>query len=189
MIAAPSPSHPTAIVGVARGYIEAMQQTAEAEGSLPRTVYIATASGSTAAGLALGEALMRGAGAPPVEIVAVQVVPELVSIWLQWLVRWTTRYWKLGPLPELKTISVIKDRRHTRYGQFDDTHEETCRRVHEQFGISIDPIYGGKSWPILEERERASPERKDRLALFWHCGYTQNWRDYRINPTIHGLTP
>lgn len=181
MIAAPSPSHPTAIAGVVRGYIEAMQQAADADGSFPRTVYIAAASGSAAAGLVLGEALMRAAGAPPVEIAAVQVVPEPVSLWLPWLVRWTSWYWKLGPLPDLKSISVIKNRRHTRYGRFDNTHEETCKRVHEQFGISIDPIYGGKCWTVLEERECAFRERKHRPALFWHCGYTPNWRDYRAH--------
>jgi hypothetical protein len=183
MIAAPSPSHPTAIAGVARGYIEAMRQAQAAEGSLPRTVYVAAASGSTAAGLALGEALMRVAGAPLVEIAAVQVVPQPISLWLPWLVRWTAHYWKLGPLPRLETLAVIKDPRHTQYGRFDDRQEETCRRVADQFGISIDPIYGGKCWTILEERERA--RSSEWPALFWHCGYTRNWREYRIHPGTH----
>ena len=183
-IAVPSPSHPTAVAGVARGYIEAMQQAADAEGRLPRAVYIAAASGRTAAGLALGEALLRAAGAPPVEIIAVQVNPGPISLWIQWLVHWTTQYFNLGPLPGPKAISVIKDRRHSRYGRFDDTHEQTCRRVREQFGIFIDPIYGAKSWMIMEERERRHLERKDRPALFWHCGYTPNWQDYRVDLRI-----
>jgi 1-aminocyclopropane-1-carboxylate deaminase/D-cysteine desulfhydrase-like pyridoxal-dependent ACC family enzyme len=186
MITLPSPAHPTAIAGVARGYIEAMQQAAEMEGSLPRGLYIAAASGSTAAGLALGEALMRAAGAPPVEIVAVRVGPQPLSLWIRWLIRWTARYWKLERLPDRIGISVIKDPRHLHYGRFDDAHEDTCRRVLEQFGLPIDPIYGGKSWAILEERERAFAGRGDRPALFWHCGYTPNWRDYRAHLRIDG---
>ncbi len=54
----------------------------------------------------------------------------------------------------------------------------------EQFGIFIDPIYGAKSWMIMEERERRHLERKDRPALFWHCGYTPNWQDYRVDLRI-----
>jgi 1-aminocyclopropane-1-carboxylate deaminase/D-cysteine desulfhydrase-like pyridoxal-dependent ACC family enzyme len=185
MIALPSPSHPTAIAGVARGYIEAMRQSISENGSLPETVYVAAASGSTAAGLALGEVLMRAAGAPPVRIAAVQVVPQPLFLWLPWLVRWTAQYWNLEPLPEIKTLTVIKNSRDAQYGIFDDGHEETCRQVENEFGISIDPIYGGKSWSAMEACERGFAHASDRPVLFWHCGYTQNWQDYRTNAKIH----
>jgi 1-aminocyclopropane-1-carboxylate deaminase/D-cysteine desulfhydrase-like pyridoxal-dependent ACC family enzyme len=181
MIALPSPSHPTAIAGVARGYIEAMRQSISENGSLPETVYIAAASGSAAAGLALGEVLMRAAGAPPVRIAAVQVVPQPLFLWLPWLVRWTAQYWNLEPLPDIKTLTVIKNSRDAQYGIFDDGHEETCRQVENEFGISIDPIYGGKSWSVMEACQRRFANVSDRPALFWHCGYTQNWQDYRTN--------
>jgi D-cysteine desulfhydrase len=177
MIALPSPAHPAAVAGTARGFIEAMAQVAGTGEPLPRAVYVAAASGASVAGFALAEALMRAAGAPPVEIVAVQVVPEPLRLWLPSLVRWTARFWRLGPLPRLN-VAVVRDPRHIRYGRFDRGHEETCLRVEERFGFAVDPIYGGKSWSALEAREQAGTGR-ERPPLFWHCGFTPNWQQHR----------
>jgi 1-aminocyclopropane-1-carboxylate deaminase/D-cysteine desulfhydrase-like pyridoxal-dependent ACC family enzyme len=178
MIALPSPAHPAAVVGTARGYIEAMGQLTDAGEELPRAVYVAAAAGASVAGLALGEALMRAAGSPSVRIVGVQVVPQPLALWVPSLVRWTARFWRLGPLPRLNTLSLLRDPRHIDYGHFDERHEETCRRVEERFGFAIDPIYGGKSWSALEAHERRESER-ERPILFWHCGFTPNWQMHR----------
>jgi 1-aminocyclopropane-1-carboxylate deaminase/D-cysteine desulfhydrase-like pyridoxal-dependent ACC family enzyme len=178
MIVPPSPAHPAAVAGAALGYVEAMQQLAEADERLPRAVYVAAAAGSTVAGFALGEALMRAAGAPAVRIVGVQVSRPPISLWLPSLVRWTARFWRLGALGSLGTLSVLRDPRHVDYGHFDAEHEVTCRRVGEQFGLAIDPIYGGKSWMALESAER-TPAAADRPVLFWHCGFTPGWQRHR----------
>jgi 1-aminocyclopropane-1-carboxylate deaminase/D-cysteine desulfhydrase-like pyridoxal-dependent ACC family enzyme len=178
MIALPSPAHPAAVVGTARGYLELMEQLAAAGEPPPRAVYVAAAAGSSVAGFALGEALMRAAGAPAVRIVGVQVAPAPIAIWLSALVRWTARFFRLGPLPSLNTVSILRDPRHVDYGHFDALHEATCRRVHEQFGLTIDPIYGGKSWTALEASDRGAAPR-DRPILFWHCGFTPGWEMHR----------
>jgi 1-aminocyclopropane-1-carboxylate deaminase/D-cysteine desulfhydrase-like pyridoxal-dependent ACC family enzyme len=155
-----------------------MEQLAAAGEPPPRAVYVAAAAGSSVAGFALGEALMRAAGAPAVRIVGVQVAPAPIAIWLSALVRWTARFFRLGPLPSLNTVSILRDPRHVDYGHFDALHEATCRRVHEQFGLTIDPIYGGKSWTALEASDRGAAPR-DRPILFWHCGFTPGWEMHR----------
>jgi|GEM_PF-1529372 len=175
LITAPSPAHPSAIVGAARGYIEAVSQSWQQFGCFPRSVYIASAAGSTAAGFGLGEALMRAAGAPAVEIVAVQVVPEPIRLWLNWFVFRARRHLKIeGPVST--NFKVIAEPRNLPYGRFDDAHVAVCARVEQAFGLAIDPIYGGKSWSVMEEREASVTAA--RPVLFWHCGYTPNWMNY-----------
>lgn len=176
LITAPSPAHPSAIAGAARGYIEAMGQSLRQVGCLPRRVYIASAAGSTAAGFGLGEALMRAAGADAVEIVAVQVVPEPIRVWLQWFVHRARRHLKIDGATKTN-FKVIAEQRHLRYGRFDQDHVTTCERVERLFGLAIDPIYGGKSWSVMEDLEASVTAA--RPVLFWHCGYTPNWMNYQ----------
>lgn len=178
LIAVPSPAHPAAVAGTARGYVEAMNQALEATGMLPSAVYVATAAGSTVAGFALGEAMMRAAGAPRVEIVAVQVVPQPVGWWIPALVAWTARYLRLVQPRAASALSVVADPRNTIYGRFDEGHIRTCHEVEAAYSFRIDPIYGGKSWTVLETREMANRARDLRQPLFWHCGYTPGWASF-----------
>jgi 1-aminocyclopropane-1-carboxylate deaminase/D-cysteine desulfhydrase-like pyridoxal-dependent ACC family enzyme len=177
MIVLPSPAHPSAIAGAARGYVEAMRQAAQIYGSLPRSVYIAAAAGSTVAGFGLGEALMRAAGAPPVKIIAVKVVSEPLALWLPLFVSWTAKFAGLS-LAHKTAVLVVANPRNTIYGRFDQGHVETCARIEQYFGLKLDPIYGGKSWTVMEMLEGNSSSMSDRLPLFWHCGYTPNWQTY-----------
>ncbi|MER8766880.1 MULTISPECIES: hypothetical protein [unclassified Mesorhizobium] len=171
----PSPAHPSAVLGTVRGYLEAMDQSLAQFHQLPRVIYLASAAGSSIAGFAIGEALMRGAGHPSVRIVAVQVGPEPLRLWLPLLIAWTRRAARLGDLPRCQ-VSVIARGRHAVYGRFDSGHIRLCERVEEVFGLKIDPIYGGKSWDVMESEEAGVNE--DRPPLFWHCGYTPAWRDF-----------
>jgi 1-aminocyclopropane-1-carboxylate deaminase/D-cysteine desulfhydrase-like pyridoxal-dependent ACC family enzyme len=182
LVLAPSPAHPAAVLGMAHGYIEAMSQCMEQIGTLPRAVYIAAAAGISAAGLVLGESIMRAAGAPAVRVMAVKVVPQPLALWLPWLVRWTVWHQRLSFAPDFGSVAVINNPRHARYGRFDSQHEEICRRVADEFGIAIDPIYGGKSWSAFEELELQS-RCDQRPPLFWHCGYTRNWESFRLSPS------
>lgn len=178
VIAPPSPAHPAAIAGAARGYIEAMEQVEAMTGGLPSSVYVATAAGSTVAGFALGEVLMRAAGAARVEVVAVPVVPQPVGWWVPALVAWTARYLKVeAPRPGV-SLTVAAAARNAVYGRFDGGHVATCEDVEAAYGFRIDPIYGGKSWSVMEARETARRDPERRPPLFWHCGYTPNWQDY-----------
>lgn len=168
----PSPAHPSAIVSMARGYLEMARQAKEQFGTLPGSVYLASASGTSVAGLALGEALGRAAGDPPVRIVAVQVVPEPLRIWLPVLFAWTLRFLNPARLPRPR-CEVIAWPEHTRYGRFSAAHEAICARVESSCGLMIDPVYGAKSWDVMERRP---VDDSGRPTLFWHCGYTPNWR-------------
>lgn len=171
-VTVPSPSHPTAVLGATAGYLEAISQAKAAYGVTPRAVYIASAAGSTVAGFALGEALMRRSGADPVEIVAVPVVDQPVGFCARTLARWTAHSFDFGSDLTLN-LSVAKDPRNLRYGRYDAALEDVCRRVEQGHSVAIDPIYGGKSWRTMEDREGAASDA--RPVLFWHCGYTYNW--------------
>lgn len=181
MISLPSPAHPTAMIGAARGFIEAMEQSLTQHGALPRAVYVASAAGSTVAGFALAEALLRKAGAPPVQVCAVQVVPQPLGLWIPILARWTAHYHKLTPINDFNTLSIAREEYNIKYGHFDHDHLELCHRIKCEYDIQLDPIYGGKSFRTLEQRETQNMNN-DRPVLFWHCGYTSNWQAYQVNP-------
>jgi 1-aminocyclopropane-1-carboxylate deaminase/D-cysteine desulfhydrase-like pyridoxal-dependent ACC family enzyme len=161
---------------MARGYLEMVCQSKKQFGTLPSAVYLASASGTSVAGLALGEALRRAAGDPPVRIVAVQVVPEPLRLWLPVLYASTTRFLRPARTPRLR-VEVVARPEHTVYGRFNYSHEVICQRVGNEFGLPIDPIYGAKSWDVME---RMPVLARGRPPLFWHCGYTPNWRELAL---------
>lgn len=174
----PSPGHPSAVAGMACGYIELARQICEGDGEFPRAIYIASASGVSAAGLALGEALMRMQGFPPVKIVAVQVAPYPLKAILPGLLWWTRLFLKLPEQLDFSTLLVAGDPCNTIYGRFDARHEGLCERLQSEHGVLVDPIYGAKSWSVMEKRE-CGTDQSSRPPLFWHCGYTPHWRAYR----------
>ncbi len=171
----PSPAHPSAIIGMARGYLEMAQCAKEKFGGLPGAIYLASASGTSVAGLALGEALGRAAGDPPVRIIAVQVVPEPLRLWLPILFTWTQRYLRPARIPFPK-CEVVAWPKHTIYGRFTKAHETICARVETDFGLIIDPIYGAKAWDVMEHSALNGQISSSRPPLFWHCGFTPTWR-------------
>jgi hypothetical protein len=130
-------------------------------------------------GFLLAESLFRAAGIARMRIFGVQVTPEPLWLWLPVLFRWTCRV--LGTRGSLPTddFRVLRTRRDSAFGRFDVDHERVCARVKGEFGIAIDPLYGGKSWGAME-----CLARKDgglsAPVLFWHCGYTPDWRAFRV---------
>jgi 1-aminocyclopropane-1-carboxylate deaminase/D-cysteine desulfhydrase-like pyridoxal-dependent ACC family enzyme len=173
----PSPGHPSAVAGMACGYLEMVRQIEETNGVFPRAIYIAAAAGASVAGLALGEALMRLEGAPPVRIVAVQVTPYPLKAILPGLLWWTRSFLKLPEKPEFSNLSIMVEPRNTGYGRFDIGHIKVCERLETEYGLLIDPIYGAKTWSVMEDRE-VRADRSLPPPLFWHCGYTPHWRNY-----------
>jgi 1-aminocyclopropane-1-carboxylate deaminase/D-cysteine desulfhydrase-like pyridoxal-dependent ACC family enzyme len=175
LVLPPSPAHPVSIAGTARGYFEAMSQCWAETGTLPSCVYVASASGSTVAGFMIGEALMRAAGAPAVRIVAVTVSEEPIQLWLSWFVRWTIGYFDLN-LPDTPQVTICRVPENLAYARFSRVHKDICHRVFETHALSIDPIYGAKSWLALERHETVGRTPQDgRIPMFWHCGFTPNW--------------
>jgi 1-aminocyclopropane-1-carboxylate deaminase/D-cysteine desulfhydrase-like pyridoxal-dependent ACC family enzyme len=175
----PSPAHPAAIVGAARGYLEMVQQRLDADQPLPRAVYIATAAGATAAGFILAEALRRRRGLTPIRIVPVQVAPSPLRLWLRVLFWWTWRFMNFpGAVPN-QPHGIEQPDGGVDYGIFDDRLERVCEDTARNYGFEIDPVYGAKSWQVMERMERGT--EADRPPLFWHCGYAHSWT--RLQPT------
>lgn len=172
----PSPAHPSAVVGAARGFIEMARQRMEAGELLPRAVYVASAAGSTAAGFILAAAALRARGLPRIRVVPVQVVPESLSITLPVLLYWTWKFLRFPGRPPLDDFSVARLPGNLSYGRFNHGLERTCAEVLDNFGITIDPIYGAKSWQAMETLEESGGRESDRPPLFWHCGYTPDWQ-------------
>jgi len=175
----PSPAHPAAIVGAARGYLEMVQQQIDARQPMPRAVYVATAAGATAAGFVLAEALRRRCGEPPIRIVPVQVAPSPLGLWLRLLVWWTWRFMNFPrPFPNQPHVIERPDA-GVDYGIFDGELERICEDTVRRYGFEIDPVYGAKSWQVMERIERGI--RSERPPLFWHCGYTHSWPQVRTH--------
>ncbi len=171
----PGGSHPSALVGNACGFIEMVRQFEERGVEPPRTVFITAATGNTIGGFLIGEHALRRVGRRPIRIVGVQVYPGWVRFWTRLMIRWTERFAELrGRVPTAR-IEIDASALHGGFGNFTDDLAETCDRLSETARLDIDPIFGGKTWNVLE-RYRAEG-RVEGPVLYWHCGYTPEWRD------------
>jgi D-cysteine desulfhydrase len=171
-IALPSLSHPAAVAGAARGFLEMTQQFREM-GEYPRTVFITVASGATYAGFLLAETALREAGLPPIRIIGVQVHQHRARAWIAGLARWSQ--WRLGIPggPDARRIELDGSALEGGFGRFNDGTARLCHRVREQFDLRIDPIFGGKTWSVMERWLAANRPRGP--VVYWHCGYTPDW--------------
>lgn len=177
----PSPGHPGAVVGAARGFLEMASQQLAAGQSLPSRVFISAAAGVTVAGFALAEFLLRATGVPAMRIVAVQVGPYALRRWVPCLLEWTRR--RLGvcsriPLDQLEFLRLPDN---LAFGRFNNRLEQVCERVLSDVGLVIDPLYGGKAWSAMEQYLRHPSGKCDRPAMYWHCGYSPDWRAFRTS--------
>jgi D-cysteine desulfhydrase len=171
-IALPSLSHPAAVAGAACGFIEMAQQFREM-GDYPGTVFITVASGATYAGFLLAESALREAGLPLIRIIGVQVHQHHARPWIAGLTRWSQ--WKLGLTwaPVGRRIELNDGALEGGFGRFSEGTVALCRRVQERFDLRIDPIFGGKTWSVME---RWLAENRPRgPVVYWHCGYTPDW--------------
>jgi 1-aminocyclopropane-1-carboxylate deaminase/D-cysteine desulfhydrase-like pyridoxal-dependent ACC family enzyme len=178
----PSPAHPGAVIGAAQGFIEMARQCVERNERLPSRVFVSAASGVTVAGFVLAEALLRAIGNPAIRIVAVQVCAYPLRLWIPCLVRWTCRRLGLPDGISMQELDVVTLRGNSEFGCFDDRLEAVCQRVASSFGLELDPIYGGKVWSTMEEYLRLKHDRNVRPAMFWHCGYSPDWKVFRTSP-------
>ena len=171
----PGASHPAAIIGNACGFIEMVQQRLAVGELLPDKVFVSVATGTTLAGFLLAEHALRRAGCEPIEVIGVQVYPGNVARRTRLLLRWTERY--LG-LAHAVDSTVIQIRTEVVGGGFGDAGlelEQLCHRVHVETNLRVDPIFGGKTWSILA-RDLETPSPAGRPTMFWHCGYTPEWK-------------
>lgn len=182
MAVLPSPAHPSAMVGAAKGFLEMIKQCEEKGEELPRAVYIASAAGTTACGFILAEAALRASGYPKIPIIPVQVVPYPLNLTIPFLLFWVWKFLHFPGLPSLDGYSLVKVKENTQYARFGSKLKETCKRVFDDYGLELDPIYGGKCWQTMESREKGGSQDESRPLVFWHCGYTPDWQEFENLP-------
>lgn len=185
-LAMPSLAHPAGVIASARGFLEMVGQVDATVEPPLRTVFITAASGTTLAGFLLAENLLRRQGHPPIRVVGVQVYPGPARRWVQSLVRWTEAYLRVTDHLPYGRIEVRTSRLHGGFGRYPPALGELCRSVATETGLAIDPIFGGKTWSVMESSLAREPRRG--AVLFWHCGYTPDWEalDPLVNPRAAG---
>jgi D-cysteine desulfhydrase len=173
-VALPGLSHPAGVVGNAQGFIEMVTQQREAREPIPGTVFVTAATGTTLAGFLLGEHVLREAGWPAVRIVGVQVYPGSIARQTRMLLRWTERFLRLETRVPASRIEIVDSALHGGFARYPDALSDLCERVASESDFRVDPIFGGKTWSAMEAHLASSQDR--RPTLYWHCGYTPEWR-------------
>lgn len=171
----PSLAHPSGVIGNARGFVEMVEQCRSGGWPLPETVFITVASGTTLAGFLLGAHAVRCSGGEDIRVVGVQVYPGRVERWTWAMLRWTERALGLAHRVPRARIEIVPSALHGGFARFPEAIVRLCAQVEAETGCRIDPIFGGKTWSVLETylAERGPGPRP---VLFWHCGYTSDWR-------------
>ena len=173
----PGASHPAAVIGNACGFLEMAEQRFLARQPLPREVFVTAATGTTVAGFLLAEHALRAAGCPPIRVVGVQVYPGALRARTLALLRWTERFLELrGGWTDRVPAGRIDLRAgwlHGGFGRYPAELGRLCEDLHQRTGLAVDPIFGGKTWAAMESSafEAGGP------TLYWHCGYTPEWRE------------
>lgn len=171
----PGGSHPAAVLGNAGGFLEMAAQRFSRGLALPEAVYVTAATGTTVAGFVIAEHALRGAGCDPVRVVGVQVYPGRVDLWTLGLVRWTERVAGLGERVPRSDITILRTALHGGFGAFPPALAAQCERLADRRGPQVDPIFGGKTWAAMRA-DLDEVSRADRPILYWHCGFTPEWR-------------
>jgi 1-aminocyclopropane-1-carboxylate deaminase/D-cysteine desulfhydrase-like pyridoxal-dependent ACC family enzyme len=173
-VALPGMSHPAGVVGNARGFLEMVTGQLAAGGPVPGAVFVTAATGTTLAGFLLAEDALRRAGHPPIRVVGVQVYPGRAAWRTLAVLRWTERALGLASRVPASRIEIVASELGGGFARYDDRLATLCARVEAQTGIALDPIFGGKTWSAMETHLVSASDR--RPTLYWHCGYTPEWR-------------
>jgi 1-aminocyclopropane-1-carboxylate deaminase/D-cysteine desulfhydrase-like pyridoxal-dependent ACC family enzyme len=173
LIVLPGLMHPAGVVGNACGFVEMVSQIRAGGGPLPHTVFITVSSGTTFAGFLLAENALREEYGFPIRIVGVQVYPGRARWRVLGLIRWTERFLGLKNRVRAERIELVSSELNRGFGSFTQEHARLCSSVQKNSGITIDPIFGGKTWSVMQSH--ISGETTERPILYWHCGYTPDW--------------
>jgi 1-aminocyclopropane-1-carboxylate deaminase/D-cysteine desulfhydrase-like pyridoxal-dependent ACC family enzyme len=179
LVLLPSLGHAASVIGVARGFVEAIEQIVASTGSPPKSVFITAASGVSLAGIALGERILRAAGGPRIHIIGVSVYSGPIRDYAWLLVRWAERQLGIPALVDLGEVRLTPWRDVGDFGEYQPVTAELCRRVERDYGLRIDPIYGGKTWGVMESM--VAVEKQLMPCLYWHCGFTPDWARLRTD--------
>jgi len=170
----PGISHPSGILANACGFVEMVDQLVAQGRRVPSTVFVTAATGTTLAGFVLAERLLRSLGHRPVRVIGVQVYSGPVVSNTRWLGRWAAQFAGQN-VPLRLPVEIASGALCGGFGRFTPALAASCERVGEQTGLSLDPIFGGKTWSVME-RHLLQTEPPEEDVLYWHCGFTPEWR-------------
>jgi 1-aminocyclopropane-1-carboxylate deaminase/D-cysteine desulfhydrase-like pyridoxal-dependent ACC family enzyme len=168
----PGVSHPSGVLGNARGFVEMVEALTQTRQCLPDTVFVTAATGTTLAGFLLAERALSAAGYPPIRVVGVQVYPGAIVRTTHALVRWAELSLGLETHAPARRIEVSPEALGDGFGHFTPELEGLCANVAEHTSFVIDPIFGGKTWAVMRAELSRRPAQR---ALYWHCGVTPEW--------------
>ncbi len=172
----PGAAHPASVVGNACGLLELGGQLM-AMGKRAATVFITVATGTTAAELLLGAAMLARNGGPRIRIVGVAIDRAPLFMATLALIRWTERRLKLThPVP--RTDLELIGPGPVRFAGRDPSVVALCERIDAEYGIALDPIFGGRTWAAMEQARADRVRAYDEPMIFWHCGFTAEWRAF-----------
>ncbi len=173
LIVLPGLMHPAGVVGNACGFLEMASQFRDTRRELPHSVYITVSSGTTLAGFLIAEQALRREGGTPIRIVGVQVYPGLAKGRILGLIRWTERFLGLEGRVPAERVEIVASELCLGFGSYSPEHARMCSTLAADSGVTVDPIFGGKTWAVMASR--MPDEAGDRPVLYWHCGYTPDW--------------
>jgi 1-aminocyclopropane-1-carboxylate deaminase/D-cysteine desulfhydrase len=158
-------SSPVGALGFAAAYAELRGQL-EAAGVRPQSIYHASTSGGTHAGLMLGHAL-AGGGPAPIGFDVGQIVPDARGL-TAWLANEAAAL--LGADASLTEGDAHLDLSQLGggYGAFTQAGIEAIGLLARTEGVVLDPVYSAKGMAGLIADARAG--RIDGPVVFWHTG-------------------
>lgn len=173
VIVLPGVSHPSAVIGNACGFLDMASGFLERGEPLPDAVFVTAATGTTLGGFVIAANALAAMGHPRIRVLGAQIYPGAVARRTLALVRWTERALGFEGAVPPEAIEISAAELAGGFGDFDERLVDVCEAVDACHGFPIDPIFGGKTWAVMQtvvERERI--ER----PLYWHCGFTPEWR-------------
>ncbi|HVR20875.1 MAG TPA: pyridoxal-phosphate dependent enzyme, partial [Polyangiaceae bacterium] len=150
VIVLPGVSHPSALVGNACGFLEMARSFIERREPLPDAVFVTAATGTTIGGFLIGASVLAGLGYPRIRVLGAQIYPGAVSGRTLALIRWTERALGLECAVPREAIEISSCELGDGFGHFDERLVDLCKKVEAEHGFSIDPIFGGKTWALMQ---------------------------------------
>ena len=174
LLVLPGLSHPSAIAGNASGIIELVEQCMATGRAVPDTLYITVATASTIAGFLIAAHALHKSGAPLIHIRGAQIYEGDATLWAKALMRWTERSLKLKERVPTSRIHISDAQLQGGFGDYSEELATQCRELATSSGIAVDPIFGGKTWRVMQEELKDNPGS---TPLYWHCGFTPEWEE------------
>lgn len=169
---------PLGSLGYVNAVAELLEQT-EPMGIGVNHIVLATGSGGMHAGLVVGAKLF----APEMNIVGISVSEEAATIseWTEIISRQTLDELVPGSniTIEEEDITVFDDFMGRGYGQLDEATTKCMRRVAQEEGILLDPVYTGRAMLGLFELARKGYFKQGENVVFIHSGGTPAIFPYR----------